>query len=378
MARPKTGSVFLRGKRWYVRYTIRGKRYQKATNARNKTEAQAILNKYMPKEYDYAERGKVDFTEYAEKWLERRKVNLKPSVYDRYKLILEKHICPCFTNTKLSEIYAGEVQDFVLHLSRKVGRPGKHLSPKTVNNILLVLNRIMGDAADDRRIEQNPVIFKKHRLPYHPKEKDHFTLEDMNLFLDCVYEEFLPFFITAWHTGLRLGELIGLKWEDVDWQRGALMVRRSVYQTGRQNVVTSPKSKAGIREIFLTPYLLNTLKSYEEQKKVQGIDQYIFEKDGKPYNKDGIVRSQFRHALRAAGLRKTLTPHSIRHGLISLMRSKFPEYVVKRMIGHSLGNGITEVYTHVTDEEMRKYSEQLGQILGTNIKKRIERATVRS
>jgi len=65
MARPKTGSVFLRGKRWYVCYTIRGKRYQKATNARNKTEAQAILHKYMPQEYDYAERGKVGFSDYA-------------------------------------------------------------------------------------------------------------------------------------------------------------------------------------------------------------------------------------------------------------------------------------------------------------------------
>ena len=91
MSRPKTGSVFQRGKKWYIRYTIRGKRHQKVTDVRNKTEAQEILNKFLPKEYDYSERGKIKFSEYAQKWLERRKVTLKTSVYDRYKLILHKH-----------------------------------------------------------------------------------------------------------------------------------------------------------------------------------------------------------------------------------------------------------------------------------------------
>ncbi|HUT65340.1 MAG TPA: N-terminal phage integrase SAM-like domain-containing protein [Spirochaetota bacterium] len=181
MARPKTGSVFLRGKKWYIRYTIRGNRHQKVTNVRNKTEAQEILNKYLPKEYDYEERGKVKLKDYAEQWLERKKVIIKPSVYDRYKLILHKHIVPYFEEIKISEIYAGNVQDFVSHLTRKKSHEEKFLAPKTVNNILLVLNQLLRDAEDDKRIENNPVIFRKHKLPYTPPEKDHFNIEEMNL-----------------------------------------------------------------------------------------------------------------------------------------------------------------------------------------------------
>jgi integrase len=219
MSRPKTGSVFQRGKKWYIRYTIRGKRHQKVTGARNKTEAQEVLNKYLPKEYDYAERGKIKFNEYAEKWLERQRIILKPSVFDRYALILNKHIIPYFSSSRLSNIYSGDVQDFVLMLSKKSGRNGNPLSPKTVNNILLVLNNIMKDAEEDKRIESNPVIFSKHKLSYNPPEKDHFNIEEMNLLLANVNSEYKPFFVTAWHTGLRLGELIGLKWMDVDWSK---------------------------------------------------------------------------------------------------------------------------------------------------------------
>ena len=62
-------------------------------------------------------------------------------------------------------------------------------------------------------------------------------------------------------------------------------------------------------------------------------------------------------------MRKTLTIHSVRHGLITLMRMQFPEFVVKRMVGHSLGNDVTEIYTHVTDEDMQGYAVRLGELL---------------
>lgn len=369
MVRRKTGTILKRGQRFYIYYTINGKRHAKVTDALNKTEAQQILNKYLPKEIDYSQRGNIKFKDYSESWLERRKISLKPSVFDRYQLNLIKHILPFFGELKLNNIYAGNVQDFVLHLSKKTGRGDKPLSPKTVNNILLVLNQIMIDAVDDKRIETNPVIYRKHKRRYNYPEKDHFSVEEMNLFLQNVNPNYLTFFLMAWHTGLRLGELIGLKWEDIDWSKKAITVRRSIYQKGKQNIVTQPKTKSGNRTIFMTPILNEAMKNYKEKKKVETIEGYVFEKDGKPFNKDGIVRSQFRQALRKAGLRKTLTPHSIRHGLITVMRANFPEHIVKRMAGHSLGNNVTEVYTHVTDAEMQRYAVELEKLLLQNNKR---------
>ena len=364
MGRRKTGTIIKRGDQWYIKYTINGERIQKVTNARTKSEAQEILSKALSKEINYVQRGDIIVKDFAEKWFERRKVALKPSVVDSYRTTLNKHIVPYFGDRKLGDIYAGDIEDFRAHLLRKKRIGGKTLSPKTVNNVLIILHRIFDDAVDDRRIEINPVIFRKHKATYNPTEKDHFTLEEMNLFLKNVNPVYKPFFITAWHTSLRLGELIGLKWDDIDLRRKAVIVQRSLYQKHQTNMATVPKTKSGKRVIFMTPLLYEILKEYKADKETQSIEGYIFEKDNKPFNKNGIVRSQFKQALRKSGLRKTLTPHSIRHGLISLMRRYFPDYIVKRMVGHSLGNNVTEVYTHVTDEEMQQYAIRLGELLG--------------
>jgi len=204
MGRRKTGSILKRGNIWYIYYTINGKQYAKATNARNKTEAQQILNKYLPKEIDYENRGNIQVKEYAEIWMKRKRDKLKPSVFDRYDLNFKKHIILYFEARKLNSIFAGDIQDFVAHLSNKEkGNTGKKLSPKTVNNILSVLSSLFDDAVDVMRIVRNPIIFKKHKSVYNYPEKDFFTIDEMNKFLENVDEEYYPFFLLLWHTGLR-------------------------------------------------------------------------------------------------------------------------------------------------------------------------------
>jgi integrase len=363
MGKRRTGTILKRGRVWWIYYTINGKQVAKSTSARTKTEAQAILNKYLPREVDYDNRGRVTLEEFATAWLERRKVFLKPSVHDGYSSVLKHHILPYFGDKSLNRIFSADVEAFVVHLSKKRVKQVRQISPRTVNLVLILLHRVMGDALDDRRIEYNPVILRKHHLKCTPFEKDHFSVVEMNRFLECVEPAYKPFFTTAWHTGLRLGELIGLKFDDIDWDRSVLIVRRSIYQARKSFIETPPKTPSGRRVIFMTPYLADTLRKFRDQKKVMNVSGYLFERDGKPYDKTGIVRSQFRQALRAAGLRKTLTPHSIRHGLISVMRARFPEHIVKRMAGHSLHGSVTDLYTHVTDEELKEYAVKLEELL---------------
>ena len=266
MGNRKTGSILKRGKVWWIYYTINGKRHSKATSARTKTEAQQILNRHLPKEIDFDQRGNIPVKEFATGWLVKRKLYLKPSVYDSYVPIVNKHIIPHFGIKKLNGIYAGDIERFVLDLSKKKGKGEKLISPKTINNIVILLHRIFDDAVDDRRIEINPVLLKKHKLPYDAPEKDHFSIDEMNLFLENVNPEYKPFFITAWHTGLRLGELVGLKWADIDWNKKAIIVQRSIYQPGKEDVITSPKSKSGKRTIFMTPQLCDTFHKYKTEK----------------------------------------------------------------------------------------------------------------
>lgn len=80
-----------------IKYTVNGKRIQKVTNTRTITEAQEILNKVLSTNIDYTIRGNIKLKEFANKWLERRSVTLKPSEADSYRTIINKHIYEKFT-----------------------------------------------------------------------------------------------------------------------------------------------------------------------------------------------------------------------------------------------------------------------------------------
>ncbi len=239
------------------------------------------------------------------------------------------------------------------HLRIKNSEKGKPLAAKTVNHIILILHALFNDAVDDRRIDENPVKFKKgkHKLEEESQEIDHFNIEELNLFLDNIDLEYKTFFITAIHTGARRSEIIGLKWNDVDFKKGVIKIGKS-------------KTRYGLRQIFMTPNLKQSLRDFRQNHPIEKINGYIFEREGKPLSGDGIVRSVFKRALRKAGLRSDLTFHSIRHSVISLMRQKlFPDYFIKKMVGHSTRGDITNTYTHFTNDDMRHWANVLGKLL---------------
>jgi len=377
MGKPTSGFVRKRGSKFYIYLKYAGqKQVARVTGARNVTEARHILTNYLIKDVDYLQRGNARLEEYATRWIERRKIDLKPSTYDRYKLSLNKHIIPYFQGMKVNSIYAGDVLDFRNQLAKKKGPSGRPLSPKTVNNVLLILSSLFSDALDDCMTQDNPVKIRKHRLHYDYPEADHFTVEEMKRFLEHVSATYYPFFLLLWNTGLRVSEAVALKWTDIDWGNDVINITRSIYRNKEGRVEVRPKSRAGKRFVLLTPQLSDVLGTYRSEKKIQSLDDYVFDRNGEPLNTDGIVRSEFRRTLRRAGLRTTLTPHSIRHGFVTVCRRNFAEWIVKRITGHYSLNGtrdITDVYTHLND--LGEYAVQLGRLLNecslVNIKKPI-------
>ncbi|KPJ80225.1 MAG: hypothetical protein AMS17_20810 [Spirochaetes bacterium DG_61] len=348
MPRSKTGSIQNVGKnRYRLRWTdSNGKRCSKYIVSRNITEAKDFLNKILSHQDEYLSRGNIRFNQFVENFIESKKIELGISTYDDYKRMLNKHIIPYFNERKLYNIHTGDITKFRTYLSKKRGKNGC-LSNRTINKILIFLHGIFQDAVDDDRLPKNPVKLKKHKLDS-DSQNDFFTLEEMNLFLSNLIPEYKPFFIVALHTGMRLGELIGLKWEDIDWENRIIRIKRSIYQ-GKGHVETPPKTKSGDRIIYMTPTCHLVLKCHKSKSKVLSIKGYVFERNGNPFRKDGIVRSQMRQSRRKSGLRDTLTFHSIRHGLISLMRGKFPDHIVKKWVGHSIGKYYaTDIYTYNT------------------------------
>jgi integrase len=365
MGRSPIGSIDKVGKNSYrLRRYIDGKRITiKVITARNKSEARNILNKYLSKNLNDIERGNITLKQFSKNFMESKKIELGISTYDDYLNMVTKHIIPYFNERKLNQIYSGDITKFRGYLAQKKGKSGC-LSNRTINKVLIFLHGIFQDAVDDDRILKNPVKLKKHKLDTESKN-DFFTIEEMNLFLSKVTHEYVPFFFVAWHTAMRLGELVGLKWEDIDWGKRTIRIKRSIYQR-KGHVEKSPKTKSGNRTVYLTPTCQLILHAHKAKSKVHSIKGYVFERNGNPFRKDGIVRSQMRQARRKAGLRDTLTFNSIRHGLITLMRGKFPDHIVKKWVGHSTNRyNVTDIYTHTTDEEIKQYADMLDELLNS-------------
>jgi integrase len=290
---------------------------------------------------------------------------LKSSSLDDLAQMSRNHIIPFFEDKKLNEIYASDIDEFILHLQKKKSVQNKLLSGHTINKVLYALHGLFEYAILDQRIEKNPVNLKCHKVKEELKGIDHFSLDEMNSFLCHVHPEYKPFFILLWHTGMRIGEAIALKWQDVNFKDGTITVQRQMYQKTGHDILDVPKTQNGIRKIFMTQFLVRVLLDYKQRLTSYRLDGFIFERDGKAYRKTGIVRSQFKQAVRKAGLRDSLRPHSIRHSLITIMRMHFPDFVVRTFIGHSTKGtfNVTDRYTHLSDSDLREYAIRLGAIL---------------
>ena len=233
------GYVQKRGKSWYVYYREDGKKRGKVVKgARNKTEADRYLKtEIFGNNVEHLYRGNIKFRDFALNWIENKRPYLKPSVFDRYVLNLQKHIIPFFREKKLNSIYSGHIQEFVKHLSQK--KSGKYknpslkgvktLSPKTVNNNLMILSSLFSDALGDRMIDENPVQIKKHKLTVNNKEADYFSVQEIQVFLSNVRSEYYSFFFLLWNSGLRVNEATALKWSAIDFENKLIRIKTSIY-----------------------------------------------------------------------------------------------------------------------------------------------------
>ena len=229
MSNKPKGNPFQRGSTWtfiYYVYDESGTRHQKWKGGyKTKEEAERDLQIYKAK----AKLGMIpcdsnDTIEaYLTQWFEKHRVNLQPNTINGYKTIIDKHIIPALGNVKLKNLTATNLQNFYTMLINQ-----KDLSPKTVLYVHNVLKIALKDAVNNGLIHEN--VCTKVKTPKVKKYKPVlFTQEQMKQLINYIRgNKYEVEIILACTLGLRRGEILGLKFSDVDFERHTITIQRQV------------------------------------------------------------------------------------------------------------------------------------------------------
>ena len=299
-------------------------------------------------------------SDFAKEYLSIQKTSLSPTSYVLYERIIEQHILPMFGRMRLRDIKTYHVQDFIMRLNsmpRSDGKPG-HIAPQTVKRYTSVLRSMLTLAykmyyMDDDVGLSRRLTFPKERY----QEVDVFTIEETKTILDAAKTEPINIRLLielALFTGMRRGEIIGLKWSDINFDKQCLSVKRSIYKPkSKKSVEKEPKSHSSIRTIAIPNCLCETLKEYKKSQEEYSLSlatwqnlEYVFtDKNGNVMNPQTPTK-QFSKFLDRHNIRH-LKFHCLRHTSATLLLSNGCDIkTISARLGHS-SIETTNIYVHM-------------------------------
>ncbi len=360
--------------RWEGRYTAgtnpeNGKQIFKNVLGKTQAEVKEKLKKALAdsQRLDLAKQGKYTIGTWMDAWFENvAKIKVRPSSHQTYRGYIDNHIKPNIGNIPLEKLTTMELQKLYRKLltSGRVERieaekQPKGLSAKTVRNINQVISSAMDLAVAQKIILENPT--KACSLPrVEHKEMQTISAEQLQAFLEeakrsGVYE----MYYIELSTGLRRGELLGLKWEDIDMQQGIIRVRRQVSRIDGKIVEAPLKTKNSYRAVTISPHAIEVLK----QQKAKTNDQYVFPSpNGGPISPDS-VNNMLKRVLQRAGIPKVRF-HDLRHTFATLaLQNGVDIKTVSGMLGHFSAGFTLDTYAYVTTAAQKEAALTMGNVL---------------
>ena len=364
--------------RWEGRYTVgrdpkTGKLIYKNVLGKTQAEAREKLKKAI------ADSDKVDVVkaeqytvgQWMEVWFENyAKLKVRPSSHQTYRGYLDHHIKPYIGKIPLNKLTSLDLQKLYKKLLTggrvdriESKRQPKGLSPKTVRNINQIISSALELAKAQKLILSNPT--ESCALPkVEHREMKTLTQEQLSAFLQeakatGVYE----MYYIELATGLRRGELLGLKWKDVDFTNGTIRVQRQVARINGAIVEAPLKTKNSYRTVTIGPDAVGILKEQKEKTE----DEYVFPSpNGGPISPDS-VNHMLQRVLRRAGLPQVRF-HDLRHTFATLaLQNGVDIKTVSGMLGHYSAGFTLDTYTHVTTPAQREAANTMGNILQQTI-----------
>ena len=311
---------------------------------------------------EFVEPTKMPFRDFADHWVEKyARGQVKPGTLEDYLGYFRKHLFPAFGDIQLSNIRVEDIQGFK---SKKLNDGYK---PQTVKHLLRLLRQILNHAVDWDKLKNNPA--NKVKYPSIPKtEMDCLNAVEVKKFLDAIPREWYPFFLTAVTTGLRIGELLAMRWENLDWVNQRYLVRETLsrrryeYKGG----FTTPKTKGSASTVDLTPICIRSLKDHDLRQKKHKLSLGAGYEDqglifcnfmGRPLDEKNLIKRQFHTALKDAGLRR-IRFHDLRHTTASLLINMgVSPKSIQRQMRHASIETTFDTYGHLFPDTNAKVIE---------------------
>lgn len=251
-----------------------GKRRQKSVAVYGtKKDAERELAKVLTQinTGDYVEPSRMTFADLAERWLaDYAKPKVAAKTYERYQEIVRKSLIPALGRHPISKLQPLHIQAFYSEISeKKKGKSNQKLFSQTVLHYHRVLRQILQQAVKWQLLARNPADAVEPPRPTRAEMKVLNEQEVARLIQAASGSRFYVPILLALTTGLRRGEILGLKWSDIDLDAGTLSVRRSLEQTKGRIAVKEPKTAKSRRLIVLPPVVVEALQKHKEEQSVE-------------------------------------------------------------------------------------------------------------
>lgn len=330
-------------------------------------------HQWLRKTMDLVDRGMnfenkdISLEQYLEEWFEIKKNTIKPKTAYDYRLLIDKYILPDLGKVKIAKLTTFEITHFYVRMKDS----GK--GTRTIQITHNILRSVLQDAVRNGLINRNPC--DGALLPRNEKKEMNVLNEHQvtKFLIAAEGSRYKALYHLAITTGMRYSELVGLKWGDIDWEKGTIKVQRQLqYIPHKGYQFSDPKTRSGVRTIMLGNSTLEILR--EHYRNNSGSDKtgehliFVNAIGTKIYFKR--LHQDFKRVLREAGLPE-IRFHDLRHTAATLMISNgIPVVVVSKILGHSKPSVTMNIYAHTSIEmqsEAAKLMENLVTPIAVNI-----------
>lgn len=325
--------------------------------------------KYFPnssrltKMKELEKKGKLNYQEtpqfeaFAMEWYSEMEPTWRTSTAQSYLRYLNVRLIPHFGEMEVSQITKADILKYRSHVAKQ--SDGK-LKPKTINKFIKCLNMVMNEAAD--RYNFTPPHLNIKPLKEEKVHIEPFSIAEVNLILSTVRPDWRDYLLTRFFTGMRTGEIDGLKWDNIDFERREILIRET-FSMGRWEYT---KNNGSQREIEMSSIVYNTLKERYDHRDPD-IDLVFHANNGSPIHTPNFLRRVWIPLLAYLHL-KYRKPYQTRHtaATLWLAAGENPNWIAKQM-GHSTTNMLFSVYARYVPNLTRKDGSAMERMLAAQV-----------